>query len=109
MGTNNVYIIIDYDLVEDSFVLKSNATKEGLVNTLDAWLVNQIGQGEDFSPMNEELNYKIKIKLDLTDDSFTTISDTGNKGLTAGIVMNFYDQYKTGKVTWDKGDGDGRT
>ncbi len=68
-------------------VIRTNAKKEALDGILEAWLSCQIGQSKDKSKAEERDLYKIKIQMDLSDDSFYTSSDTGNKGLTCGIVM----------------------
>jgi hypothetical protein len=54
---------------------------------LISWVQDQIGRGGDDSPRVERDVYVIKLGLILEDDSFCTESDTGNKGLTCGIVM----------------------
>ncbi len=58
-----------------------------LEEIITGWIQDQIGRGEDPAiPVERDL-YKIKIGLVIEDDSFCTESDTGNKGLTCGIVM----------------------
>jgi len=79
-------------------VIKTNAKKEALREILEAWLSCQIGQGKDESEPNRHDTYKIKIQLDLTDDTFYTDSDTGNKGLTCGIVMDVSERLDKIKV-----------
>lgn len=81
----------------DKTIIKTNANKEGLREVLEAWLSCEAGQGEDDSEPNEKSEYKITIQIDLDSDTFYTDSDTGNKGLTCGIVMEVLN--KLDKIT----------
>lgn len=47
-----------------------------------------IGRGVDESNANEHDEYRIVIGLELSDDSWGITSNTGNKGLTTGILMD---------------------
>jgi len=67
--------------------IETNAKDEALEDLLSTWLQMQMGKGEDNSPREECSQYQVMIELDLSDDSFYTKSNTGNKGLTTGIVM----------------------
>jgi hypothetical protein len=69
-------------------VIKTDLTKEGLEEVLSEFVHAEIGEGKDDSKPNEYGVYSIKIRLDLSDDSFHVESDTGNKGLTLGIIMD---------------------
>lgn len=71
-------------------VIKTNAKKEAIEEILEAWLSCQIGQGKDESEPKKQDTYKIKIQLDLSDDTFCTNSDTGNKSFTCGIVKDVF-------------------
>lgn len=82
----DIVIEVDFDMNEEKAVVRTNAKKESLREILGNWLYAQIGQGEDVGPPNEKDEFKIKIKLDLGTDTFTTESDTGNRGLTCGII-----------------------
>ncbi|MDD4931509.1 MAG: hypothetical protein PHG66_05200 [Candidatus Colwellbacteria bacterium] len=46
----------------------------------------QMGAGADDSKPNDKNIYSIDIMLDLSTDTFSVKSDTGNKSLTCGIV-----------------------
>lgn len=69
--------------------VRTNIKPESVEEILDNWLYNQMGKGEDNSEPSKQDRYNIRIGLDLRDDSFGTESDTKNKGLTTGIVMEF--------------------
>ncbi|QQG46340.1 MAG: hypothetical protein HYY55_00635 [Candidatus Niyogibacteria bacterium] len=88
MPKADVVLEIDFDVNSpEKSVIRTNAKKEKLGETLEAWLSCQFGLGEDESELDKKDIYKIKIQLDLSDDSFYTNSDTGNKGLTCGIII----------------------
>lgn len=69
-------------------IIKTNAKPEAVQEILEAWIHGQIGQGRDDSEAKELSEYKITIQLDMRDDTFITSSDTGNKSLTCGLVMD---------------------
>lgn len=69
-------------------LIKTNAKKEVISDILEEWLRSQIGRGEDKGEAKELDSYRIVIELDLRDDTFHTISNTGNAGLTAGIILD---------------------
>ncbi len=75
-------------------IIKTNAKKEALEEILETWISCQMGKGADTSKPAQKDVYAIKIYVDLTDDSFVTESDTGNKGLTCGIIMNVFSNLK---------------
>jgi hypothetical protein len=86
-------------LVEIHFDAKDEDPKKSCIYTnartyngalqeiIEAWIQDQIGRGADPAKAVERDIYKIKLGLVLEDDSFCTEADTGNKGLTCGIVM----------------------
>lgn len=69
-------------------IIRTDLKKEGLEEVLSEFVRSQIGEGKDGSEPNERDVYSIKVSLDLSGDSFSVESDTGNKGLTLGIVMD---------------------
>jgi hypothetical protein len=72
----------------DKTVIKTNIKeKEGIEEALSDFIRTQIGARKDESEPNKYDTYSIKIGLDLSDDSFRIESNTGNKGLTLGIIM----------------------
>jgi hypothetical protein len=80
-------IKILYDMSGNPPIIKTNCKRECISEILGEWLSCQMGAGEDHSKAKELDVYHITIVLDLSDDSFVCRSNTGNKGLTAGIVM----------------------
>lgn len=100
MSRYHIAIIIDYDLKNpERTAIRTNAKKETLEEILETFLHAQVGAGEDDRRANEKDEYKIAIYLDLTDDTFKTESDTGNDGLTCGIVADVLQRIKNVRVT----------
>ena len=83
----DVILKINHNMRTGKTTIKTNARKEALEEILDAWLTGQMGQGEDKNPPHIRESYMIKIELDLRTDRFRTRSNTGNEGLTCGIIM----------------------
>ncbi|MFA5098733.1 MAG: hypothetical protein WC461_00740 [Candidatus Paceibacterota bacterium] len=85
----DILIKIEFHLNEGKrSVIKTNAVDRAAVEEiLEEFLLSQMGKGEDQSRAEEKDIYEISIGLDMSGgDVFYTKSDTGNKGLTAGIV-----------------------
>lgn len=84
-----MYIKITYPINEpDNFSIDTNV-KEGYVSDLlTDWVHDQIGKGKDNQQANEQEVYHIEIQVDLSHDIFYLNSDTGNDGLTTGIIMD---------------------
>ena len=75
-------------------VIRTNAKPEALEEILEAWLREQMGAGADQSTPTEREVYTVKLALDLSDDTFSVESDTGNESLTTGIVMRVFRDLK---------------
>ena len=74
----------------EGYRIKSNIASERIPEILGEYLHAVIGAGEDVAEPNQQGGYRIRIELDLEDDTFRTKSDTGNAGLTAGIVLEVF-------------------
>jgi hypothetical protein len=102
-------IVIDilYDMkTPERTVVKTNAKSEALDEIISTWLQLQAGQGEDVRQANDRDIYNIRIGLSLQGDVFSTSSDTGNDGLTCGIVMDVWqrlDSLKIGSLSYHVG------
>ncbi len=100
MPKADIVLKLNFNLSKpDKTVVKTNAKKEAVSEILEAWLSCQIGQGEDSREPNKKDKYEIVIKLDLSNDTFFTNSDTGNKGLTCGLVMDVFSRLDQITVT----------
>ena len=86
---SDLHIDITYPIDKpEKYKIKSNIRKEMLSDMLCELVHAQTGQGEDKSKAKELKVYKIHIDLDLNYDDFHIKSNTGNKGLTLGIIMD---------------------
>ncbi len=89
-----VYINFKYDTEKNLFSIEdTNLNGPGAaITVLSSYLSSIMGSGADNSTPNRRPGYDIRISLDLSDDAFSVESNTGNKGLTAGITMQFLDR-----------------
>jgi len=69
------------------FTMQTNV-KEPKELILD-FIQTQFGAGEDNTPREEQDVYKIKLEIDLSDDTFRTTHNCGNKGLRDGILLHY--------------------
>ena len=87
----DIIVELTYDIKNpENRVIRTNAKKRAISEILEGWLSCQLGKGKDNRDPEQKPVYKIVIKLDLSDDTYYTTSDTGNKGLTLGVVMNVF-------------------
>lgn len=92
MNTDS-FIFIDFEYAikgSKCKVLNTNIKKEMIDNFLEEWVVDQVGAGEDKNEAVDRETYRINIGCDLSTDTFYIKSNTGNKGLTAGIVSRVW-------------------
>lgn len=68
--------------------VKSNIEKSYLLEFLTDVVRAQMGAGKDKSKAKKLNVYHIGICCDLSYDNISIKSDTGNKGLTLGIIMD---------------------
>ena len=71
------------------FRSRGNVKPSGKISIIETFLQDQIGKGKDESKRNEKNVYHIKLKWYSEDDKIIIESDTGNKGLTTGILMAY--------------------
>jgi hypothetical protein len=90
----DLFLQITYDIKNDKFSHVTNIKEDMLDDIVGEFLRSEMGLGKDTAPANEQDIYKIRINCDLSDDTFYVKSDTGNKGLTTGIVMHFLNSRK---------------
>jgi hypothetical protein len=92
MAKIDIYVKIKYDSKvnvkgKDIFIEDTNIKEERLEDFLLDWLLTEVGKGKDGRKVIERESYEVVIGCDLRDDSFYVQSNTGNDGLTCGIVM----------------------
>ena len=83
----DLFLVVQYDIKADTFKVESNIKPEMQGEVLTDFIRTQIGAGKDESPVKEQDTYTIKLRLDLSDDTFCVEHDCGNKGLRDGILM----------------------
>lgn len=85
----HLYVIIDMDVITNTICYNTNIKSERLSDVLSDVLQCQVGAVPDNSDAHKRHLYEIEIIIDLSFDDITIQSNTGNKGLTAGILMYF--------------------
>ena len=84
----NLYINLECKLSDGSYTITStNIKPREIDNILTEYIRTQRGKGRDKSKPIKRAVYHIGIEIDLSDDTFYTKSDTGNKSLTTGIIV----------------------
>lgn len=71
-------------------VIQTNVRRGLIDSVLEKWLQDQQGRGVDDRNAEDREAYRIRIEVDLSCDEFTTSSDTGNLGLTCGIILDVF-------------------
>jgi len=88
----DLWIDIEYRLPKPvdgpRVVIGTNVKHELVGSMLEEWLRGQMGLGADDREAEDKEIYNIRIDIDLSCDAFTTRSNTGNDGLTCGIVLD---------------------
>lgn len=91
MSKTDIIVKIKYNLKEpDETIIETNANEEAVSEILETWLSGQINRGKDDSQCNEKDEFEVVIRLDLSNDTFSTNSDTNNKSVTCGIVIDVF-------------------
>ena len=92
MNDNTLIVKILFDGDEpEKACIKTNATKDGVKELLETWLITQMGNIK-YMKQAKGPSFEIEIKLDLTEDTFHTTSNTGTDGFTCGIIMDVFDR-----------------
>ena len=87
MESKMLYIEITYS--ENDFEIDTNIKDELVSDVLCEYIHSIVGDGHvDNREAIERDVYTIRITLDLTYDTFEVTADTGNDGLTTGIIMD---------------------
>lgn len=82
----NLYLNIEYHANDDKFEFITDINTEGCIEILDSIIRTHIGAGADTRGYIEREVYTIRIAWDLSNDKGVLHSDTGNKGLTTGLL-----------------------
>ncbi len=99
-----IYIKVTFPINDPkNFKIETNAKPECVGDLIGDFLHMQIGQGRDDSqPDVDRKIYHIDLSVDLTDDTWHTSHDTGNKGLRDGILMHVFQEIvgRKGVIDW---------
>lgn len=87
--TPDIYFKVTYPINEPNrFRIETNAKTELVGELLGEFIRGQIGMGVDESEANQIDVYEIVLGLDLSNDSWGTKQNCGNKGLRDGILID---------------------
>lgn len=79
---------ITYDLGKDHYDVGGDLNEQGQREVLEAAIRSQLGAGRDDAKPNESDVFHINVKWRPEDDGIVIESDTGNKSLTCGLLMD---------------------
>jgi len=82
-----LYLEVKYFVKDNKFKISGNFSQEGLKDIIEEFLRLQIGQGADLTPPRDLDVYTIRLSWFPENDGITVVSNTGNKGLRDGILM----------------------
>lgn len=71
----------------DNYTIDTNAKEDKILEILSEYLRAQMNLGKDLAEPVQRDVYVVEIELDLSNDSFRTRSNTGNRGLDTGIIL----------------------
>lgn len=84
----SLYLDMSYNLKANTLTIEdTNVKRECIDDLLSEWIRGQTGQGKDDSQPAIKDEYRLNLQVDLSYDHFRIRSDTGNAGLTAGIIL----------------------
>lgn len=85
------YLTLDilYDLKKDKFETRGDVNEEGIKELVETFLRGQIGAGMDEREPSQRNTYRIQLRWYPTDDRIEADSNTGNKSLRDGLLINY--------------------
>ncbi len=89
MGLDCLTLDIQYDIDTDQFKVEGKANEEGRKELVETFLREQISAGEDNRTPIKRQTYHIQLRWHPENDVIEASSDTGNKGLRDGILMQY--------------------
>ena len=92
MSLEHLTMEIAYDIKKSTFKISSDMKEKAYPEIIEGFIRSQIGAGRDTSKPNELDVYHITLKWYPEDDTITASSDTGNKGLREGILLDVLKQ-----------------
>jgi hypothetical protein len=95
MSKDVLTIKLLYNVKNDEFKCETDIKEDKLSEIISDFLRTQMGLGSDERKANELDTYEITLTLDLADgDTFHLKSNTGNDGLTTGIILEYFNRIK---------------
>lgn len=94
-----LFVSLEYYISDRKAIITNTNVRPELIDEeiFTNWIRSQIGKGKDSSPIRKQEVYSIDIRVDLSYDIFFDSSDTGNKSLTAGIVIDSIGKWEFSK------------
>ncbi|HLD00198.1 MAG TPA: hypothetical protein VJC39_00460 [Candidatus Nanoarchaeia archaeon] len=89
MSLDHLTLNIHYDVKEKKFEVSGDVNFEGQRELVEGFLHNQIGAGRDDKTPDKKDFYNITLRWYPLNDNLEVSSDTGNKGLRDGILLEF--------------------
>lgn len=78
-----------YDLKKNKFETRGDVNQEGARELVETFLRGQIGAGKDEREPAKREVYTIQLRWYPSDDRIEVNSDTGNKSLRDGLLLNY--------------------
>jgi hypothetical protein len=78
-----------YDLKKDKFEMRGDVNQDGARELVETFLRGQIGAGKDKGEPAKRKVYAIQLRWYPTDDRIEVNSNTGNKSLRDGLLLNY--------------------
>jgi len=92
---HDLYIEFDYSIPEASATVIDTNIKESYISDFLAEVVHaQVASAPDHRKANERDIYNVLIRCDLSYDHINVSSNTGNEGLTTGIIGHSIDNWR---------------
>ena len=89
---SDLFVDITFNKKKGTVTSISNMNQDSMIDIMEKYLELQIGKGEDNREPEKQKKYRVILEVDLSDDTIECSSNTGNDGLTAGIVMKCLQQ-----------------
>lgn len=89
MSIDHLTLDILYQVESNNFEVGGDVNDQGRKGLVENFLLGQVGAGADDREPNVQDTYRIQLQWYPHDDRIVSRSDTGNKGLRDGILMQY--------------------
>lgn len=90
MSIDSLTMNIEFDINDGKFKITGDINEKGQYEIIETFIRGQIGAGKDNSKPNVREVYHISLQWYPSNDDIVAKSDTGNKGLRDGILMDVF-------------------